>query len=47
MKKLCLMLVLAAIGFIFAGCATQEGGSSLPWSKPEPWEGQTIPMVQH
>ncbi len=47
MKKVCFLLVLISFGFIVAGCATQEGGSSLPWSQPESWEGQTIPMIQN
>lgn len=32
--------------FLISGCGTTEesGGSSLPWSQPEPWEKQTLPM---
>ena len=40
------MYVLFLVLFVFflSGCETPEGGSSLPWSKPEPWEGQVLPI---
>lgn len=28
------------------GCETPEGGSSLPWSQPEPWETQVVPNIE-
>ncbi len=33
-------LVLLALAAGLAGCSTPEGGSSMPWSQPEPWEQQ-------
>ena len=37
-------VLLAALLFLgsslLQGCSTPEGGSSLPWSQPEPWEQQ-------
>jgi len=29
---------LVFLSGILAGCSTPEGGSSMPWSQPEPWE---------
>ncbi len=43
-------LILSVFCFLFvSGCSTtseHEGGSSLPWSQPEPWENQVLPMGQ-
>lgn len=39
------ILCLALCSLMIAGCETPEGGSSLPWSQPESWEKQTVPMV--
>jgi uncharacterized lipoprotein YajG len=38
-------LAVAALGIavltaLLAGCSTPEGGSSIPWARPEPWENQ-------
>ncbi|MEJ2744361.1 MAG: hypothetical protein P8123_01540 [bacterium] len=30
----------AALLAVFSGCSTPEGGSSIPWARPEPWENQ-------
>ncbi len=42
-KKYILMLwaILALLAVM--GCETPEGGSSVPWSQPEAWEGQVVP----
>lgn len=40
-RKLSLpVLLLAAAAIFLAGCAGPEGGSSIPWAEPEPWENQ-------
>lgn len=36
MRMILLFIVMGLI--LIAGCATPEGGSSLPWSQPESWE---------
>ena len=44
MKALCVFLAglfLIGILFLTIGCETPEGGSSLPWGRPEEWEGET------
>ena len=40
-RRLYLWLILLGIlaGFL-AGCATPEGGSSLPWTERESWEDE-------
>ena len=38
-KYIFLALLLLAVMTVF-GCSTPEGGSSLPWSQPEPWQNQ-------
>ena len=45
--KYFLISSLLIILFAISGCETPEGGSSLPWSQPESWEGQTIPMIEN
>ncbi len=35
-----LALFLAAGLILVSGCAGPEGGSSIPWAEPEPWEQQ-------
>ena len=37
---LLLLLLMAFAGLFLAGCAGPEGGSSIPWAEPEPWENQ-------
>ncbi len=39
-KGVVLWLVLISMGFLVA-CDTPEGGSSIPWNRPESWEHQT------
>jgi len=34
------VLLLAVAAVVFSGCAGPEGGSSIPWAEPEPWENQ-------
>ena len=34
------VLCIAALAALLAGCPTPEGGSSIPWARPEPWENQ-------
>ncbi len=34
------VLLLAAAAIFLSGCAGPEGGSSIPWAEPEPWENQ-------
>jgi len=34
------VLLLAAAAIFLSGCAAPEGGSSIPWAEPEPWESQ-------
>ncbi len=34
------ILYSAALIASLAGCSTPEGGSSIPWARPEPWENQ-------
>lgn len=41
-----LVIILIVQVLIIAGCETPEGGSSLPWSKPEPWETQILPSME-
>lgn len=33
-------LLLFAAVLLLSGCAAPEGGSSIPWAEPEPWENQ-------
>ncbi|MDP8213791.1 MAG: hypothetical protein RAO92_09010 [Candidatus Euphemobacter frigidus] len=35
-----LALLLLAVAVVVIGCASTEGGSSIPWAEPEPWEQQ-------
>lgn len=35
-----LALFLVSLAAVLAGCSTPEGGSSMPWAQPEPWEQQ-------
>ena len=37
-----LFCVVAGAG-LFIGCSTPEGGSSIPWNRPQSWEHQ-MPM---
>lgn len=37
---LLLAVVLVSLAAGLTGCSTPEGGSSMPWSQPEPWEQQ-------
>jgi hypothetical protein len=42
-----LLALLAGLASLAGGCAGPEGGSSLPWAQPEPWEQQPrlgVPM---
>lgn len=42
-----LLALLAGLFSLAGGCAGPEGGSSLPWAQPEPWEQQPrlgVPM---
>lgn len=42
-----ILAVLAGLFSLAGGCAGPEGGSSLPWAQPEPWEQQPrlgVPM---
>lgn len=39
-KILIPVFLLAAALFLLAGCNAPEGGSSIPWAEPEPWEHQ-------
>lgn len=34
------LLGIAALMALLVGCATPEGGSSIPWARPESWENQ-------
>lgn len=40
-----LLAVSVALWLTFTGCETPEGGSSIPWNRPQPWERQGIPGV--
>jgi hypothetical protein len=40
MKTLLLILLLLGAAVFAGGCATPEGGSSIPWARPESWENQ-------
>ncbi|HPG00624.1 MAG TPA: hypothetical protein PLE77_11185 [Kiritimatiellia bacterium] len=43
-RRVCLLLVLLALGTILSGCATADReDSDLPWNTPQPWEGS--PMI--
>ena len=49
MKKI--IQLMAIISFLmticmFLGCETPQGGSSVPWNQPEPWEGQVMKGFQ-
>ncbi|MFH1039235.1 MAG: hypothetical protein V1789_11275 [PVC group bacterium] len=35
-----LAIFLLAVAAAVSGCSTPEGGSSIPWGEPEPWEQQ-------
>ncbi|MBI1869777.1 MAG: hypothetical protein HYS07_01130 [Chlamydiae bacterium] len=37
-----LAIFLLGLGLGCVGCSTPEGGSSLPWAQPEPWEGTPV-----
>ena len=42
-----LVTLLTGLASLLAGCSSPEGGSSLPWAQPEPWEQQPrlgVPM---
>lgn len=39
-------LLILVLFLLIAGCETPKGGSSLPWSQPEPWETQVVPMEE-
>jgi hypothetical protein len=41
-KGVVLWLVLISMGWLIA-CDTPEGGSSIPWNRPQSWE-HTSPM---
>ncbi|MDP3981878.1 MAG: hypothetical protein Q8Q33_10745 [Chlamydiota bacterium] len=47
MKKIFLLLLLIICAVSVSGCATPEGGSSLPWSEPESWERSPSFGVQY
>lgn len=34
------VLGIAVLMTLLAGCSTPEGGSSIPWARPESWENQ-------
>lgn len=40
-KRILLLLILAASTTILSGCYTPNGGSSIPWNQPASWEGKT------
>lgn len=42
MKKIISLILLICALATVGGCATtkDEGGSALPWSRPEPWENK-------
>lgn len=47
LQKPLLALLLAAVGIIVTGCATNSPKqSSIPWSRPAGWEGQIPGMGQ-
>lgn len=46
LKKVLFAVVLLMYSFLIYGCETPEGGSSLPWSRPESWETQTLPSLE-
>ncbi len=40
------LLALALVSWLtVTGCETPEGGSSIPWNRPQPWEHQGLPGV--
>lgn len=45
-QKCILVIALFLYCLFFAGCSTPEGGSSLPWSRPEQWETQSLPSFE-
>ncbi len=44
MKIIALFLVVAFVAITFVGCASPEGGSSIPWNRPQNWETGGIPI---
>jgi hypothetical protein len=43
MKKIGMILLFMGLIYILIvlpGCSTPEGGSSIPWGRPESWEGE-------
>ncbi|MEA1927672.1 MAG: hypothetical protein U9N73_05650 [Candidatus Auribacterota bacterium] len=42
-----LLLLSFAIIIILSGCASTDGGSSIPWAEPEPWEQRPNFGVQY
>ncbi|MCK5160852.1 MAG: hypothetical protein KAQ99_04685 [Candidatus Aureabacteria bacterium] len=43
MRLISLVFLLYFFILMFNGCATPEGGSSIPWSQPAAWEGKGTP----
>lgn len=41
MNVLRLILAIGILTLFIAGCSTPEGGSSMPWSQPQDWEGKS------
>ena len=42
LKRLLLALLLGFTALLVNGCATKEEEDSIPWSRPQSWEG-TVP----
>ncbi|OHE85460.1 MAG: hypothetical protein A3G75_02745 [Verrucomicrobia bacterium RIFCSPLOWO2_12_FULL_64_8] len=38
-----LLLLLAALGALIAGCSTPKQDSTVPWGRPADWEGRSVP----
>lgn len=38
-----LLLLLAALIALLAGCTAPKQDSTIPWSRPADWEGKSIP----
>ncbi len=43
--RLFVLAILLAVSFLLVGCETPEGGSSIPWDRPQPWERSGLPGV--
>lgn len=44
LKRLLLALLLGAVSLLVNGCTSSDEETSIPWSRPQSWEGQVPGM---